>query len=70
MGLNVPANTVYPEIVGSAGYGAPRIGYAGGIAQGARIGYRVSKYLYRRYFKFATKTRSRSAGTATGAGHQ
>ena len=59
---------VVGDIIGTRGLGGQGVSKIGAIIQGGRIGLRFAKKGYSRYFNYATKTTSRTRGTATGAG--
>ncbi len=62
-------NEFMPELIGTRGFGSGTgISKIGAISQGSKLGYRLARYAYKRYFRYATRTKSRAAGTATGAG--
>ncbi len=69
MGLVIPSNEFdASNVIGTRGFGSQGISKFGAGIQGVRLGYRFSKYIYKRYFGYATRTYSRQTGTATGAG--
>ncbi len=68
MTLVVVGNNDFTDIIGTKGFGSRGVSKVGAIVQTGRLAYRVAKFAYKRYFGYATKTRSRTIGTATGAG--
>ncbi len=69
MTLVIPSNEYdASEIFGTRGFNSGGASKIGAIIQGSRLAYRTGKFAYKRYFGYATKTRSRQIGTATGAG--
>ncbi len=69
MTLVIPSNEYdASEIFGTRGFGGQGASKIGAAVQAGRLAYRVAKYGYKRYFGYATRTKSRAIGTATGAG--
>ncbi len=56
------------DVFGVKGFGGQGVSKLSGAIQAGRLGYRTAKWAYGRYYRFATKTPSRAAGTGTGVG--
>ncbi len=68
MGIVAVPDVTDPSIIASRGFGGAGISKVGAGIQAGKLAYRTAKWAYKRYFGYATKTRSRTIGTATGSG--
>ncbi len=68
MTLVTVGNNEFTDLIGTRGFGGQGASKFGAILQAGRLGYRVAKFGYKRYFGYATRTRSRTIGTSVGAG--
>ncbi len=64
----VPGYDDYADVIGTKGFGGKGVGKVSAGIQAGRLGYQAAHNLYKRYFSYVTKTPTRQAGTATGAG--
>ncbi len=63
----VSSEADFADVIGTRGFGGQGASKVGAILQGGRLAYRTAKFAYKRYFGYATRTRSRAIGTSTGA---
>ena len=55
----------FTDVIGTRGFSGPGASKIKGAYIAGTLAYRTAKYAYQRYFNYATKTTSRTRGTAT-----